>query len=164
MPRRASSWRRSTAGSLRALTPPTCRRPGYYWRRWRKATHEHRGESLSTPNTGILLCPTQLWHHWHRRFPALPPRFLSPSSPLLAHCREHAFWCKRQCCDMCPYGIGHRIGNGRSRSDDGWFTHPTCAVERVLCRDFDDDTFNIGNIQGTGDLVIQKTGIDIAAC
>ena len=31
-PRPTSCWRRSTAGSPRALTPPTCRRPRHCWR------------------------------------------------------------------------------------------------------------------------------------
>ena len=35
-PRLGSCWRRSMAGSPRALTPPTCRRPRRCWRNWRK--------------------------------------------------------------------------------------------------------------------------------
>src|SRR5262252_5356031 len=97
---------------------------------------------------------------------SLLPRPLVPFllHPLfLAHCREHAFWCKRQGGDMRPYGIGHRIGDGCSRSDDGRFTYATRTVECVLRRHFDNDTFDIGHIQGTGDLVIQKTSVDVAS-
>ena len=42
-PRPASCWRRSTAGSPRALTPPTSRRPRRCWRSW--------GDKTSVPNT-----------------------------------------------------------------------------------------------------------------
>jgi hypothetical protein len=35
--KRTSSWRRFTAGSPRALTPPTSRRRKRCWRRWRKS-------------------------------------------------------------------------------------------------------------------------------
>src|SRR5215813_2119455 len=115
------------------------------------------------PDTRKPLCAIQLWQHWYRQPPTSPPRPFSPSSPLLAHCREHAFWCKRQGGDMRPYGIGHRIGDGCSRSDDGRLTYATRTVECVLRRHFDNDTFDIGHIQGTGDLVIQKTSIDVAS-
>ena len=40
-PKPASCWHRSTAGSPRALTPPTCRTPKRCWRSWEANTSLH---------------------------------------------------------------------------------------------------------------------------
>ena len=48
-PKPTSCWRRSTAGSPRALTPPTSRRPRRCWRSWGDNTALHRFRCTSAP-------------------------------------------------------------------------------------------------------------------
>ena len=48
-----TSWHQSTTGSLRALTPRTCRTPRRCWRRWRNAAPAET--LLLSSNVGILM-------------------------------------------------------------------------------------------------------------
>ena len=43
-PQHVTCWLASTAGSPKALTPPTCRRPGRCWRSWGDSLGENRCE------------------------------------------------------------------------------------------------------------------------
>src|SRR5262245_6579888 len=62
---------------------------------------------------------------------------------------------------MYPYRIGHGVSNGGGRGYNRWLPDTTGTVQGVFGWHLDNDTLNVWHVESTGDLVVEKTGIDV---
>ena len=62
---------------------------------------------------------------------------------------------------MCSYRIGHGVGNRCGRGHNRRLPDAAGTVQRVFGWHLDNDTLNVWHVERTGDLVVEKTGVDV---